>query len=252
MSTKVNPDNHYSDPRELYEALLDSSINEKLGDYPKWLKIKAYQEEKTPDGVKSEMLLNIRGRDYWFPLTPDIYNKFLERSISESRGSGLIFLRNYIKENRGYKGRWPDEIYYSKNRISNTVKESAFSHLPEPFNTVEAIASNVGLDPFIVDSIVEMKEKNYLIKDIASTLGLSVLQVESVLVFLDETLVSEPFYLSQESIDTDIKGDSKTAQIKAFRKLNRKTAKPSIMRDKAVSGFASRKNKKINLRPGNF
>lgn len=251
MSKKVNPV-QYS-PRELYEALLDSSINEKLGDYPKWLKIKAYKEERTKNGVKSEMLLNIRGKDYWFPLTPKVYDKFLERSISESRGSGLIYLRNYIKEHRDYKDRWPDELYYSKNRISQTVRENKFSHLPAPFNDLDVIASNVGLDPYIVDSIAEMRKKNFLIKDIATQLRITSGQVESVLVFMDEPLVDDPMYLSNEAaFDPDIKGDNEMAQLKAFRKFSSRKGKTLRMRDKPVPGFASRKNKKINIRPGNF
>ena len=72
---------------------------EKLGDHPQWMKISAYREEwdSVSHRPKSEMMLNLTGKDYWFPTTRKVYERFLVKSITESRGVGFRYLQRYIR-----------------------------------------------------------------------------------------------------------------------------------------------------------
>lgn len=89
------------------------NLLEKMGDRPAWMKIRKYREE----GRRSELVLGLNKRDYWFPLSPRVYETF-QAKIKKSRLEGLTYLQDYIRRYRGYAGRWPSRRYVEQNKLS--------------------------------------------------------------------------------------------------------------------------------------
>lgn len=93
-------------------------LTEKMGDRPAWMKIKSYREE----GRRAELVLGLgkKKKNYWFPISPAIYEKFRGK-ISSSRYEGLTYLQDYIRRYRGYLGRWPSRRYVERNKIAKSL-----------------------------------------------------------------------------------------------------------------------------------
>lgn len=152
---------------ELFE-----SLEEKYGDRPEWMKITGYREGRDPVGHRrrGELLLNLSGKDYWFPVSPRVYENFVSKIVSEDRGSGLRYLQYYIRRYRTYKERWPSKRYVRVNRVFRN------SFLPESVTTAQ-----VGLPQEVIDFILDARGDGASVEDIATTAHVSRNQVESVL-----------------------------------------------------------------------
>lgn len=92
---------------------------EKYGDQPEWLRISGYREDYDPKRRRriGELMLSLRGKDYWFPVTPRVYENFVMKAVRENRGKALRYLQLYIRAYRDYNGRWPNRRYVAKNRL---------------------------------------------------------------------------------------------------------------------------------------
>jgi hypothetical protein len=108
------------------------ALLESLGDKPEWLKVKSYREGYDPRRKRriSEVMLTLRGKDYWFPTSPKIYESFVSRASSGTRGSALKYLQKYIRRYRDYQERWPDQDYTDKNKVPG---KSHFTDLVEQY-----------------------------------------------------------------------------------------------------------------------
>jgi hypothetical protein len=161
--------------RETAEELtpeLFESLSEKYGDKPEWMKVTGYREGRDPVGHRrrGEVMLNLSGKDYWFPVSPKIYETFVTKIVTENRGAGLRYLQQYIRRYRTYKERWPSKRYVRVNRI---YRDSFFPESVTP--------SQVGLSQPLIDAIIEATEAGWSAQAIADELRLSRNQVESVL-----------------------------------------------------------------------
>lgn len=133
---------------------------EKMGDKPAWMKIKSYREE----GRRSELVLKLgaKKKEYWFPLSPAIYEKFRDK-ISDSRYEGLTYLQDYIRRYRGYLGRWPSKRYVERNKIkrsllNETLGETVHKLFAESQN-IEQIAAHTGLSIDLVTKFLKVTGK---------------------------------------------------------------------------------------------
>src|SRR6185295_8018249 len=52
-------------------------------------------------------------KDYWFPVDPYAYTKFLDLAKTRNRGAALRYLQQYIRQRKGYRGNWPDSQYFN-------------------------------------------------------------------------------------------------------------------------------------------
>lgn len=93
---------------------------ERLGDKPEWLRIREYREayDKKRRRVMGEIMLELRGRPYWFPVTPSVYERFVDLAWTGDRGLALKYLQAYIRTYRNYNERWPDRRYVRSNKLS--------------------------------------------------------------------------------------------------------------------------------------
>ncbi len=151
-------------------------LSEKLGDRPEWMRIRAYREGRGPSGRRrSELMLQLRQRSYWFPLTPRVYENFRAR-IGKSRSKGLKYLQSYIRRYRQYKERWPSKRYVRVNRL-----------VSGGFYNESELASRTGLSTALVEEIVRLAGEGRGSVEIVSLLvGVSLPQVESVLNLLHQ------------------------------------------------------------------
>ncbi len=129
---------------------------EKMGDRPAWMKIKKYRAE----GRRAELVLSLRKKDYWFPVSPSVYERFRGK-ISESRLDGLRYLQRYIRQYRGYAGKWPSKRYERLNKISDTLLESesisgSIMRLFQEGHKLFAIAQAVSLPVPIVEQFLKV------------------------------------------------------------------------------------------------
>jgi hypothetical protein len=150
-----------------------TELEEKYGDRPEWMRITGYREgrhERT-HRRRSELLLNLRGKNYWFPLAPKVYERFIGKIINENRGVGLRYLQKYIRQYRTYKERWPSKRYVRQQRLSKG------SFLPES----QIQPSQVGLPEDVIEAILTASEQGMSVTDIAHGIGISRNHVESVL-----------------------------------------------------------------------
>lgn len=150
---------------ELLESIVDRIIREKLGDSPQWLKITAYREA----GHRAEVLINLRGRDYWFPVSRSVYENFISKAMTTSRGAGLVYLKNYIREHRKYRERWPDAVYTRRTKL----KKGSFLD--------ETSMSQLGISEDVVKKICKLSERGHSPREISKILKVSYPQVESAL-----------------------------------------------------------------------
>lgn len=197
-------------------------VIEKYRDDPQWLQIKGYRESKATG--KSELILGLNGKDYWFPLNKDVYESFVRKIRTESRGEGLSFLRSYIRESRGYKGTWPDLGYVRKNRIKFGFAESQIT------------PGQVGISAYLIDSILRLKQEGVSSQQIAHELRLSLPQVESVInldTLFDTKLMVDPknkAFLNGEGPYEEMgtmSGEvarSRSQSVKAFKATNDKSS----------------------------
>lgn len=91
------------------------TLDEVLGDKPEWLRIKSYRTAILRP-KKAELVLELRGKNYWFPVSKRVFEKFLDLASSINRGVGLRFLQRYIREKREYHG-FMNPLYYKQNKI---------------------------------------------------------------------------------------------------------------------------------------
>ena len=168
------------DREERWESALELtpevffSLEEKYGDQPEWMRISGYREGRHERGhrKRAEMLLNLSGRDYWFPLSPHVYEKFVDKIVTEDRGSGLRYLQRYIRQYREYKDRWPSKRYVKRNRLD---RDSFMGEGIDP--------SQVGLSREMIEFILDAHQGgHWSIDKIAKEAGISRNHVESVLV----------------------------------------------------------------------
>ena len=131
---------------------------EKMGDRPAWMKIKKYRES----GRRAELVLSLRKKEYWFPVSPSVYAKF-QNKITESRYEGLVYLQDYIRRYRGYAGIWPSRRYENRNRIENTLlKESVSNSVFRLFDSgasIQDIAKTTSLSEALVQSLLVVSGK---------------------------------------------------------------------------------------------
>lgn len=133
-----------------------------MGDRPAWMKIKKYKAE----GRRAELILSLgkKGkRDYWFPVSPSIYENF-KTKIQESRASGLLYLQNYIRRYRDYAGKWPSKKYVEKNKLSsgNTFMEGIANEILRLFqegSSEATIVAATGLPDSLVSRFLRVVGK---------------------------------------------------------------------------------------------
>jgi len=149
------------------------SLEEKYGDQPEWMKISGYREGRHAVGhrKRAELLLNLSGHDYWFPLSPKVYENFVGKIVNEDRGQGLRYLQRYIRQYREYKDRWPSKRYVKRNRMD---RDSFMGEGIDP--------SQVGLSQEVIDFILDAhQDGRWSIADIAKEASITRAHVESVL-----------------------------------------------------------------------
>jgi len=133
---------------------------EKMGDKPAWMKIKSYRE----DGRRAELILKLgaKKKEYWFPLSPTIYEKFRDK-ISNSRYEGLTYLQDYIRRYRGYLGRWPSKRYVERNKIGKSLLNETLSEklhrLFTESQSIDQIAEHTGLSKDLVLKFLKVTGK---------------------------------------------------------------------------------------------
>jgi len=81
----------------------------------RWVKVESYRSK----GDKGELVLRIRDKKYWFPMSPKTFEAF-ERKVKGSQKDALTMARKYIRQapEPPYKGEWKGRRskYYRKNR----------------------------------------------------------------------------------------------------------------------------------------
>lgn len=215
---------------ELFEAL-----EEKYGDDPEWMRITGYREGRDPVGHRrrGELMLNLTGRNYWFPVSPHVYERFVEKIVTEDRGTGLRYLQRYIRQYRTYKERWPSKRYVRVNRIH---KGSFFPESVTP--------AQVGLPQEIIDAILEAISDGWSPKDIASQLRLSLTQVESVL----NARGAEQREISDELIrkiaDGEVQADEAIGALTAFTPSSRHRSQSAL---RAVTKGGRERQRSVRL-----
>lgn len=127
-------------------------IQEAIGDGPEWMRIVDYVQDKK--GHKAELILELgeSKRQYWFPLTPQVYRRFTYK-ISESRLKGLKYLQSYIRRYRDYSG-WPSRSYVAENRIkeSKSLTVQALRLFSEN-KSVDEVAKATNLSSSLVEQL---------------------------------------------------------------------------------------------------
>lgn len=123
-----------------------------MGDRPAWMKIKKYREE----GRRAELILALgsRKKDYWFPVSPNVYSNFREK-IADSRSVGLKYLQKYIRRYRGYAEMWPSKRYQKKNRINDTLLESSLASRAMKMFRDGMTAHDISLATYIPEHLVD-------------------------------------------------------------------------------------------------
>ena len=150
-------------------------MHEKLYDKPEWLRVRGYREARPTRKHRkhAEILLRLGSKDYWFPATPSVYERFVNKAKSESRGAALRYLQEYIRRYRKYRGVWPDVDYVEKNKISDdSFMERA---------RIADYASRTGASVEEVSSILAMRGRGFSAPFIAKRLHLGVPMIEHVL-----------------------------------------------------------------------
>jgi len=99
---------------ELLDAMLERRGRKPVRSKRPWMEVEKYFEWKT----NSEMIMRLRNRRYWFPLTPKVADRFIQIRDSVNRGAALRYLQRYIRRYRHYKGLW-SKRYYERNRIKH-------------------------------------------------------------------------------------------------------------------------------------
>lgn len=90
-------------------------LNEVLGDKPEWLRVRSYRTALFKPS-KAELVLELRGKNYWFPVSKKVFTRFMEMAQEINRGVGLRYLQRYIRERRQYHGIMTKR-YYNLNKI---------------------------------------------------------------------------------------------------------------------------------------
>lgn len=196
-----------------FRAALFGDLEERIGKGRAWLKIKTLKVMPGNRDQKAEMVLSLRGKDYWFPLSKRVFEKFKSIARTVSRGAGLKYLQKYIRAHRGYREVWfgkvPANSYYWKNRVRDwnipakareltgnqalrrdfNPKSRKFAWQRKAESMAEAkkpaephlplvIAPKVGLDVQQVYKIIDMLKSGSGYEAIAKKLGVSARQAE--------------------------------------------------------------------------
>ena len=138
------------------------SMMEKLGDSPNWMRIRSYHRLKGKSGgAVGELVLKLRGKNYWFPCPAKVWRSFYAKAISkwEGRYKGLRYLQKYIRRWKGYKGRMT-KSYYTKNRIPPKLRNQAVSvfgakTLSKPFKDRQQESAKGESDPHSKATTIE-------------------------------------------------------------------------------------------------
>ena len=81
-----------------------------------WISVESYKSK----GGKGELNLKIRGKKYWFPMSPKAFEAF-KRKIKGSQKEALELARKYVRvqPKPPYKGKWEGRMssYARKNRL---------------------------------------------------------------------------------------------------------------------------------------
>lgn len=151
-------------------------MQEKLYDKPEWLRVRGYREARPTrkHRKQAELLLRLGTKDYWFPATPSVYEKFIAKAKSESRGAALRYLQDYIRRYRKYRGVWPDPAYVEKNKISD-------DSFMERDALIADYARRTGATVEDVSAILTMRGRGFSTQLIARKLHIGVPMVEHVL-----------------------------------------------------------------------
>jgi hypothetical protein len=190
--------------------VFQEALCEVLGERPEWLRVFSYSQ--APGTKRAELVVQLRRRPYWFPVSRAVYERFLKLARGVSRGAAVRYLREYIREHRGYRGVWRGHVlsnrYWVQNRIdepSTTFYGASALSVPAPTprrfawqqqrnesmgeptgippkaaQLAAEIAGRTGLDVSQVDRVVQMLDKGAALGAIASELGISVKHAEEV------------------------------------------------------------------------
>jgi hypothetical protein len=259
-----------AEPEELTPELFEA-LEEKYGDKPDWLRIAAYKEAYDPVShrTKSEIMLKLTGKDYWFPLSPAVYDKFLEKILHENRGKGLRYLQNYIRTYKTYKERWPSKRYVRANKlpVGRSLMDETLGgkdrQRERKLNLNFAdYAERLGLSEDAVEAIYSLHMEGVKSSQIALSLGVTVPHIESALTLIrgfepgdiNDSLikaVADGVVSVEEAVSRVSTTMASTNSKKALRALRRGDPTHTTMKSMRVRGMAPR-SPSINITPQSF
>ena len=87
----------------------------------RWLNVDSYKSR----GMRGEMVLDVRGKKYWFPMPPKAYDTF-RKKVRSSQSDALSYARTFIrsKKKNPYTGVWrgTKSHYVTRNKIPKGKK----------------------------------------------------------------------------------------------------------------------------------